>query len=420
MKVDFGKFTPYWGCLIFWGSTLSASLNASVNFTETSHTANLFSFQNNGLMIKDTSANPRPQFSRRDTIQQKSSFYWDSVFAKAYSDSWKFKDTIGNLEFIPWKIRSRFQLQFETGWVPNSRFERFLGGNDEPFYAIKISRVTNSSDLIFQRIDSVKRNDTADSSTLADSMFYTGGVIEINSSPKNNGEIATNTSPKPLESVARSAVSTSPKTNAFPRKEDEIAVINSPKSKNEIAIKTSPKTTNHLRVLIKFDWMGKDTLRNILLLSDENDHELDLNTVLNYWVGIHQIKNVQVNRNDTFLPKKVLIDDHQDFGFDVFLPEFYITPLTCFHAPILVEFWGKNSVTVFRDMEKIDGLTLDDVIPILKSVKSHTELYHSQLCKQDMMKLQLFIKNKNVQVSEFINFVEGITELSYLLEVKTN
>ena len=175
-----------------------------------------------------------------------------------------------------------------------------------------------------------------------------------------------------------------------------------------------------MRVLIKFDWMGKDTLRNILLLSDENDHELDLNTVLNYWVGIQQIKNVQVNQNDTFLPKKVLSDDHQDFGFDVFLPEFYITPLTCFHAPIMVEFWGKNSVTVFRDMEKIDGLTLDDVIPILKSVKSHTELYHSQLCKQDMMKLQLFIKNKNVQVSEFINFVEGITELSYLLEVKTN
>ncbi len=405
MKVDFGKFTPYWGCLIFWGSTLSASLNASVNFTETSHTANLFSFQNNGLMIKDTSANPRPQFSRRDTIQQKSSFYWDSVFAKAYSDSWKFKDTIGNLEFIPWKIRSRFQLQFETGWVPNSRFERFLGGNDEPFYAIKISHVSNSSDLLIRGTGSIESNHTADSATSKDSMFKISSEIGVNTSQKTESEMATNAYPK---------------TNAIPRKEDEIAVINSSKSKNEIAIETSPKTTNHLRVLIKFDWMGKDTLRNILLLSDENDHELDLNTVLNYWVGIHQIKNVQVNRNDTFLPKKVLSDDHQDFGFDVFLPEFYITPLTCFHAPIMVEFWGKNSVTVFRDMEKIDGLTLDDVIPILKSVKSHTELYHSQLCKQDMMKLQLFIKNKNVQVSEFINFVEGITELSYLLEVKTN
>jgi hypothetical protein len=127
-----------------------------------------------------------------------------------------------------------------------------------------------------------------------------------------------------------------------------------------------------------------------------------------------------VNRNDSFFPKNFRKNNLEDFGYDVFLPEFFIMPLTCFHSPLVIEFWGKNQVSVYRDMDKMEGLTLKDVIPILKSVKKHSELFHSKSCLNTMLKLQLFIKNKNAKGSDFIDFVEDVSELNYLLEVKTN
>lgn len=434
MDVDIRKCNRYFRCLILSASTISMGLNAYPSLVSShntkSNTHSIFVNSSSKISISesfvlttnDTNGISRPKFSRFDSLQGKSSIYWDSLFDTAYKNAWKYTDTNGNLVLVPWEIRSRFQLKFETGKVPNSLFEKFLGGNDQSFYAVKILPNNYNSDSLRSSPD---------------------GISSMNLFPKLHGqEFGINSA----DSISKlSQVSTLQDSSGIPKinslkienkissglnlkSEIEIMKINSlksesgisPKAGGEIAIKTSRKTTNPLRVLIKFDWMGADTLRNILLLSEENDDQLDLNTVLNYWVAIPELKNVQVNRNDTFLPKRVKNSGVEELGYDVFLPEFYITPLTCFHAPILVEFWGKSSVTVYKDMEKIDGLTLDEVIPILKSVKSHTEMYHTELCKQDIMKVQLYIKNKNALVSEFINFVEGISELNYLLEVKTN
>lgn len=410
MDVDIRKCNRFFRCLLLSVSTISVGLNAYTNLANThssksntlrillNSSSEFFIIQYTVLNNKDTSAIPRPEFSRQDSIQGKSSNYWDSIFERAYKNAWKYTDTNGNLALIPWEIRCRFQLQIETGGVPNSLFEKLVGGNDQSFYAVRI--LPNNSSL-----DSLR------------SLF--DGISSIVLTPKLEGqEFGINSADSNCRMSQASTLQDSsgiPKIKS-PNSESGI----SPKTGGEITINTSPKTTNPLRVLIKFDWMGADTLKNVLLLANENDGQLDLNTVLNYWVAIPEIKNVQVNRNDTFLPKRVLNNDEKEFGFDVFLPEFYITPLTCFHAPIMVEFWGKNSVTMYRDMEKIEGLTLDEVIPMLKSVKSHLELYHSKLCKQDMMKVQLYIKNKNAQVSDFMNFVQGISELNYLLEVKSN
>lgn len=398
MDVDIRKCNRYFRCLILSASTISMGLNAYPSLVSSNNTKSnthcIFVNSSSKIIISesfvlttnDTNGISRPKFSRFDSLQGKSSIYWDSLFDTAYKNAWKYTDTKGNLVLVPWEIRSRFQLKFETGKVPNSLFEKFLGGNDQSFYALKILPNNNNSDSLSSSPD---------------------GISSMNLSPKLHGQ----------EFGINSADSIS-KLSQVSTLQDSSGI--SPKVGGEIAIKTSRKTTNPLRVLIKFDWMGADTLRNILLLSEENDDQLDLNTVLNYWVAIPEIKNLQVNRNDTFLPKRVKNSGVEELGYDVFLPEFYITPLTCFHAPILVEFWGKSSVTVYKDMEKIEGLNLNDVIPILKSVKSHTEMYHTELCKQDIMKVQLYIKNKNALVSEFINFVEDISELNYLLEVKTN
>jgi hypothetical protein len=434
MDVDIRKCNGFFGCLILCVSIIPVGLKAYTNLESThsrksnthsslmNSSSEFFISQNYVLTYKDTSTIPRPEFSRQGAIQGKSSIYWDSTFERAYKNAWKYTDTNGNLALIPWEIRSRFQLKFETGSVPNSLFERFLGGNDLSFYAVKITRNNSNADSLRSSPD---------------------GISSMNLSPKLHGQEFGINSADSISKLSQASTlqdsSGIPKINSLKienkissdlnlKSEIEITKINSlksesgisPKTEGEIAIKTSPKTTNPLRVLVKFDWMGVDTLRNVLLLSNENDDQLDLNTVLNYWVAIPELKNVQVNRNDTFLPKRVKNSGVEELGYDVFLPEFYITPLTCFHAPILVEFWGKSSVTVYKDMEKIDGLTLDEVIPILKSVKSHTELYHSELCKQDMMKVQLYIKNKSALVSDFINFVQGISELNYLLEVKSN
>ncbi len=363
----------------------------------------LFSITIFAVGLNASNGVPQPQFSRQDSIKQQSSKYWDSVFHQAYLNAFKFTDTNGNVSFIPWEIRSRFFLKFETGFISNSLFERFVGGNDQPFFAVKITRNDLCCDSFTNNPDSVTSIDV--------SRFKQGQVFENNLVDSNQLPLQQLT----LKDSGISLTMTTLKRNAGFSTGETIT------TKKENAIKTSPKTTNNLRVLIKFDWMGDDTLRNILLLSDADDLKLDLGTVLNYWVGgIPQIKNVQVNRNDTFLPKRDLNNHVEDFGHDVFLPEFYIKPLTCFHAPLVVEYWAKDKVVVYRDMEKMEGLTLEEVLPILRASKLHMEMHHDVQCKNEMLKLRLFINNKNAMVSDFIPFVDGLTEINYLLEVKTN
>ncbi len=349
--MDSGKIIWFWGCFLSFALDASDGLSArnSMMVEDRVVYSNAAFLLNSEIDIqsfesgfgttqadyKDSNLIPKPIFSRSDSIRNFKSEYLDSLFQKAYQSTWIYTDSSSKSISIPEEIRSQFRINVETGWIPNSLYESFIGGNNLPFYAVKISSLSGS----------LKQN--------YDSVSY-------------------------------------------------------------------PNTSYSLRVLLKFDWLGNDTLRNILLLSDESDDSLDLNTILNYWIKMPNIYNIETNRNDTFLPKYIEESDLDKFGYKVFLPEFFIMPLTCFHSSLVIEFWGKNNVTVYRDMDKLEGLTLVDVIPILKSVKEHSELFHAKSCLNNMLKLQLFIKNKNAKGSDFIDFVEDVSELNYILEVKSN
>lgn len=349
--MNIGRIIWFWGCFLSFALDDSDGLTARNSLivddrVVSSHAAILQNseihiqsfesgFETTQAEYKDTNSTPKPIFLRCDSIGNLKSEYLDSLFLEAYQSTWIYADSSGKLIPIPEEIRSQFRINVETGWIPNSLYESFIGGNNLPFYAVKISSLSGS----------LKQN--------YDSVSY-------------------------------------------------------------------PNTSYSLRVLLKFDWLGKDTLRNILLLSDESDDSLDLNTILNYWIKMPNSYNIETNRNDIFLPKYIEESDLEKFGYKVFLPEFFIMPLTCFHSPLVIEFWGKNNVTVYSDMDKLEGLTLVDVIPILKSVKEHSELFHAKSCLNNMLKLQLFIKNKNAKGSDFIDFVEDVSELNYILEVKSN
>lgn len=174
-----------------------------------------------------------------------------------------------------------------------------------------------------------------------------------------------------------------------------------------------------LRALLKFDWFGSDTLRNILLLSPMNDSALDLTATLTQWVQIPEVKNVEINAKDSFLPKRDPSNTvDENYGYNVFLPEMYLMPLPCFHAPIFIEFWGVDNATVYRDKDKLEGLSFSNVINILADFKSHIQDYHSAYCLTESLKLRLYMKNKDVKVAELVRFVDLITDLNYKLEVK--
>lgn len=188
---------------------------------------------------------------------------------------------------------------------------------------------------------------------------------------------------------------------------------------SQLTQNSNPQKLPQLRSLLKFDWFGSDTLRNILLLSPMNDSALDLTATLTQWVQIPEVKNVEINAKDSFLPKRDPSNTvDENYGYNVFLPEMYLMPLPCFHAPIFIEFWGVDNATVYRDMDRLEGLSFSNVIDILSDFKSHIQNYHSVDCLTESLKLRLYMKNKDVKVAELVRFVDLITDLNYKLEVK--
>ncbi len=188
---------------------------------------------------------------------------------------------------------------------------------------------------------------------------------------------------------------------------------------SQTAQNSNPGKYPQLRALLKFDWFGSDTLRNILLLSPINDSALDLTATLTPWVQIPEVKNVEINAKDSFLPKRVPSNtEDENYGYNVFLPEMYLLPLPCFHSPIFIEFWGNENVVVYRDKDKLERLSFNQAVNILEENKLHIQKYHSANCLAESLQLRLYIKNKEAKVAELVRFVDLITDLNYKLEVK--
>ena len=167
----------------------------------------------------------------------------------------------------------------------------------------------------------------------------------------------------------------------------------------------------------------------------------------NFSDSIHPIAIADIQVNDQLLFKDVvfgksikdtIISDSQLMGLILTLPflknldgmngdsilknsqfvfESYTLPLPCSHYPIYVEFWGEEDVTLSIDYDFAAGLTLDEVLPFIKSNAQHITDFHGEHCSAEMNKVILHIHTRNADIETISKFIEQLTATKTKLQI---
>ncbi len=164
--------------------------------------------------------------------------------------------------------------------------------------------------------------------------------------------------------------------------------------------------TGFLLPILLTDYLGTDTLRNVLWVISRTD------TVLN---SINWVQKALLDSAWQNIAWSESFNSADTFAY--FVLSDYLLPLPCSHESVYLVYEGPESITLNIDQDAASGLSFEECMIFIHEHIDHLKAFHDSNCLQDMPQITLEVAVRNADISSIRAFMHEISKMGLRIEL---